>query len=195
MNSFLRKWLPAESETSSSAQAGSKQAAGRSEHKQEALAEHKREIDRATALLNLMGVRIMKLKRIFPRAGDGVFAVGVWADLDGPEIRAALRTLRMEPMPVRYLEGAGIQARYKLRQVKGEPIPTNVLSEMGAAPGEPWKVRDQMLNEMRWCSQGIPWAEWKAATLNRLFQEQGLTGQPGAAGNDTRPGGGTAGKR
>lgn len=26
---------------------------------------------------------------------------------------------------------------------------------------------------------GVPWAEWRAAELNRLFQEQGLTGQPG----------------
>jgi hypothetical protein len=28
-------------------------------------------------------------------------------------------------------------------------------------------------------SEGIPWAEWKAAALNRLFQEQGATGKPG----------------
>ena len=26
---------------------------------------------------------------------------------------------------------------------------------------------------------GITWAEWKATMLNRLFQEQGVTGQPG----------------
>jgi hypothetical protein len=26
---------------------------------------------------------------------------------------------------------------------------------------------------------GVPWAKWKAATLNRLFQEQGATGQQG----------------
>jgi hypothetical protein len=30
-----------------------------------------------------------------------------------------------------------------------------------------------------WCSKGIAWAEWKAAALNRLFQEQGVTGKPG----------------
>jgi hypothetical protein len=24
----------------------------------------------------------------------------------------------------------------------------------------PWTIRDRMLNEMRWCSKGIPWAEW-----------------------------------
>src|ERR1039457_2929564 len=27
--------------------------------------------------------------------------------------------------------------------------------------------------------RGTPWAEWKAATLNQLFKEQGVTGQPG----------------
>jgi hypothetical protein len=27
--------------------------------------------------------------------------------------------------------------------------------------------------------RGIPWAEWKAAALNQLFKEQGVTGRPG----------------
>ena len=27
--------------------------------------------------------------------------------------------------------------------------------------------------------RGVPWAEWKAAALNKLFKEQGVTGQPG----------------
>jgi hypothetical protein len=27
--------------------------------------------------------------------------------------------------------------------------------------------------------RGIPWAEWKASALNKLFKEQGVTGQPG----------------
>lgn len=35
---------------------------------------------------------------------------------------------------------------------------------------------DQQRNILR---HGVPWAEWKAAALNRLFQEQGVTGQPG----------------
>lgn len=26
---------------------------------------------------------------------------------------------------------------------------------------------------------GVPWADWKAAALNRLFREQGVTGKPG----------------
>jgi hypothetical protein len=30
---------------------------------------------------------------------------------------------------------------------------------------------------MGWYPKGKPWAEWKAKELNRLFQEQGLTGE------------------
>src|ERR1035438_4073764 len=39
------------------------------------------EVDRACQILNAEGVRIMRL--------DGRFVIGVWSDLDGPEIRAA----------------------------------------------------------------------------------------------------------
>jgi hypothetical protein len=69
--------------------------------------------------------------------------------------------------------------RYKVRRVEGEPVPMNVLAEMERRPAEPWKVRDRMLYEMGWCSKGIPWAEWKAAALNRLFHTQGTTGKTG----------------
>ena len=63
--------------------------------------------------------------------------------------------------------------------MEGEPVPMNVLAEMERQPAEPWKVRDRMLNEMGWSPKGIPWAEWKAAALNRLFQEQGATEKRG----------------
>ncbi len=46
-------------------------------------------------------------------------------------------------------------------------------------PAEPWETRDRMLMEMAWCPQGTSWAEWKAAALNRLFLEQGVTGRRG----------------
>lgn len=39
---------------------------------------------------------------------------------------------------------------YKLRRVKGQPVPMSVLIEMERHPAGPWKVRDQMLNEMGW---------------------------------------------
>jgi len=125
----------------------------------------------ACARLNHAGVRNMQI--------DGAAVVGLWSDLDRPEIRAALRTLGLGAMPVRYLDGAGIPMGYKLRLVEGELVPMSVLAEMERHPADPWRVRDLMLKEMGRCSMRSSWAEWKAATLNRLFQEQGVTGQLG----------------
>jgi hypothetical protein len=133
---------------------------------------------------------------------EGGATIGVWSDLDGPEVRAALRTFGSDRLPLRYLDGAGVPMRYKVRRVDGEPVPMNVLAEMERAQADlmeapdpmetstqskggpmeheyPWTVRDRMLNDMGWCAKGIPWAEWKAAALNRLFQEQGATGKRG----------------
>lgn len=129
------------------------------------------ELSRASAVLSRAGVRLMRL--------DGITTVGIWSDLDGPEIRKALRTFGSHQLPVRYLDGADVPTRYKLRRVDGEPVPMNVLTEMQRHQDEPWKVRDRMLQEMRWCSKATSWAEWKASALNRLFQEQGVTGRPG----------------
>ncbi|MCE5308531.1 MAG: hypothetical protein LLG20_12910 [Acidobacteriales bacterium] len=152
------------------------------------------ELARASAILNRAGVRLTAL--------EGGATIGVWSDLDGPEVRAALRTFGSDRLPLRYLDGAGIPMRYKVRRVDGEPVSTNVLAKMEQWEGnlmetpdpmEPpeisrgrpiedksrWTVRDRMLKEMSWCSKGIPWAEWKAAALNRLFQEQCFTGKPG----------------
>jgi hypothetical protein len=147
------------------------------------------ELARASAVLNRAGIRIMAL--------ESGATIGVWSDLDGPEVRAAVRAFGLGGLPVRYLDGAGIPMRYKLRRVEGEPVPMNVLAELerrqadlmegrdpmqdsGPMEGtDPWTVRDQMLNEMGWCSKSMSWAEWKAAALNRLFLEQGVTGQPG----------------
>jgi hypothetical protein len=49
----------------------------------------------------------------------------------------------------------------------------------GMDPAEPSVVRDRTAKEMDWSRDGIPWADWKAEALNRLFLEQGVTGQPG----------------
>jgi CRISPR/Cas system Type II protein with McrA/HNH and RuvC-like nuclease domain len=94
----------------------------------------------ARRLLNRAGVRIMIL--------ESGATIGVWSDLGGPEIRAALRTLGNAELPVRYLDGAGVPMRYKARHVEGKPVPMSVLSEMERHPADPWKVRDQILNEM-----------------------------------------------
>jgi hypothetical protein len=129
------------------------------------------ELAQASALLTRAGIRLMRI--------DGADHVGIWSDLDGPEVRAALLTYGSGQVPIRYLDGDCIPMKYKLRKVPGEPVPINVLIEMEKHPKEPWIIRDRMLEEMNWSPNGIPWAGWKAASLNRLLLEQGVTGQPG----------------
>jgi hypothetical protein len=106
------------------------------------------ELVRASGVLNRAGVRIMAL--------EGGATIGVWSDLNGPEVRAALRTFGSDRLPVRYLDCAGVPMRYKARRVEGEPVPMNVLAAMEQHPEEPWKVRDRMLSEMGWCAKGTP---------------------------------------
>jgi hypothetical protein len=98
------------------------------------------ELASASRMLNRAGVRIMRV--------EDTITIGLWSDLDGPEIRAALSTLGMGETPVRYLDGAGIPMGYKLRRVGGEPVPMSVLAEMERHPGEPWALRDRLLYEM-----------------------------------------------
>jgi hypothetical protein len=137
------------------------------------------ELARASAVLNRAGVRIMAL--------EGGATIGVWSDFDGSEVRAALRTFGSDRLPILYLDGAGVSARYKVRRAEGEPVPMNVLAEMEWRQADlmgrgdpmhtpipcngvpmkqehPWTVRDRMLNEMGWRSKGIPWKAWGAAS-------------------------------
>ncbi len=72
------------------------------------------DLESATALLNRNGVRIMAL--------EGGATIGVWSDLDGPAVRGALSTLAMDRLPVRYLDGAGVPARYKVRRVSRDAM-------------------------------------------------------------------------
>jgi hypothetical protein len=105
------------------------------------------DLARASAVLKATGARIMTLE-------EGP-AVGVWSDLDAPEVRAALRTFGSDGLPILYLDGLGVPGRYKLRRVKGEPVPLNVLRAMEAHPGDPWTIRDRMLQDMRWNSKKV----------------------------------------
>src|SRR5205085_6347754 len=57
---------------------------------------HAAALARASSVLNRAGVRIMAL--------EGGPTIGVWSDLDGPEVRAALRTFGSDRVPVRYLD-------------------------------------------------------------------------------------------
>jgi hypothetical protein len=65
-------------------------------------------------------------------------------DLDGSEIRTRLRTLRLDWLPFRYLEGDQIPRRYKVRSVEGEAVPINVLTAMEQNMAEAWNVRHRM---------------------------------------------------
>jgi hypothetical protein len=82
-------------------------------------AQDEREVDHARDVLNSTGARIMALK-LGP-------AIGVWSDLDTPEVRSALRVLRLDQLPLRFLDGPAVQMRYKVRSVPGEPGPLSAL--------------------------------------------------------------------
>lgn len=132
------------------------------------------ELTRASVELNRAGIRIMAFE-------DGA-TIGVWSDLDGPGVRAALRTLGMSGLPVLYLDGDGIPMRYKVRRVDGEPVPTGVLAEMERNPSEPWSARDRALKEMGWCPKGKPYEAWRAEALNRMFREHNARRRAGGNG-------------
>ncbi len=68
------------------------------------------ELARATGVLNRAGVRNMNLE-----SGQ---TIGVWRSLDGPEIRAALRALKLDKLPLRFLDEEGIPNRYSRREYK-----------------------------------------------------------------------------
>ena len=63
-----------------------------------------------------------------------------------------------------------------------KPSKPGFVGFVGSIPDELTNIRvisasvDAALNDP---DRGIPWADWKAATLNQLFKEHGVTGQPG----------------
>jgi hypothetical protein len=73
----------------------------------------------------------------------------------------------------------GVPVGHKARRADEEFVKLTYSVTMEPHPAEPRKARDRMLNEMGWCSTGIPWADWKAAAMNRLFQQHGATRKPG----------------
>ena len=101
------------------------------------------ELTRAGQVLRVNGVRLMVLA--------GAPTVGLWSDLDGPHIRAALARLGSGSLPVRYLDGPGIPMRFKARVPKGQPVPLDIVKAMQEADGEhPWVIRDRMLRAIDW---------------------------------------------
>jgi len=47
------------------------------------------------------------------------------------------------------------------------------------SPGTCGRVQEHGASQAAGDDHGLPWAGWKAASLNRLFQEQGVIGQTG----------------
>jgi hypothetical protein len=88
---------------------------------------------RARSILNQAGVRKFET--------NGFMTIGLWSDLDGPPLRAALKALGLGSVPVRYLDGTSVPSGLKLRRVIGEPVSLCTLLEMEQS-AEPWKVRD-----------------------------------------------------
>ena len=102
----------------------------------------------AVDILNREGVRRFAL--------DGVTTLGIWKAADTPEVRAAIATLYPGRTQVVRLEDERVPKRYRTRQ------PAHLRTLEDTPPDAP----------------RISWAEWKASMLNRLFEEQGVTGKP-----------------
>ena len=52
-------------------------------------------------------------------------------------------------------------------------------SSLAAPPADGEPAHKPVASEGAEHEEAVSWAEWKASALNRLFQEQGVIGQPG----------------
>jgi hypothetical protein len=91
----------------------------------------------AMALLNGIGARAVWV-------GPAVY-IGLWSDLDSPQLRSTIRTLGWDEYSVMYLDSSGVPPRYKVRRVAGDCVPLHVLRAMEADQTTPWVTRDRML--------------------------------------------------
>jgi hypothetical protein len=102
----------------------------------------------------------------------GVMKIGVWSWRDNAALRAALRTCESESAPIVYLDGPGVPHRFKefrgAKELDGEPLPLEFIEAMYQHPEEPWKIRDQLLQQMAW-HPGTSEAEWHRILINRVF--------------------------
>jgi len=75
------------------------------------------------------------------------------------------------------------KAHVLAKSAEGGPTKPSELSSLGfegVMPGDSPTIQllPQRANLAGARERGASWAAWKAAALNRLFQEQGVTGQP-----------------
>ncbi len=66
-----------------------------------------------TQLLNLTGCRLL--------FNTEQLHIGVWADLDSPELRAALKGVNLDEYPVVHLDLANVTPEYKVRRCPRRP--------------------------------------------------------------------------
>ena len=88
-------------------------------------------------------------------------------DNAAPELQQAIDTLRTGKAEALALLSEPDQAR-RQADLMEDCDPMDTPNPWNGGPMEPLTR-----------ASGAPWPEWKAATLNRLFQDQGVTGQPG----------------
>ena len=157
MGSFLTKWLQA---PSTSAEASTRlhqteQREGDDRSEPAAESEIPRDIPDLDAPDLIHARHVLNEAEVHKFVVSGAVIIGIWSDLDSPEIRAALRALDADRLPVRYLDGAGVPMQYKVRRVEGEPVSISVLAEMEQRPADPWMVRDRLPNNMGRGSKGV----------------------------------------
>lgn len=98
-------------------------------------------LEDASRILAASGTRLMGPEPV----------VGIWSDLDCEAIRLALFSFGNGGCLVRYLDGPGIEPRFKVRRVPGDPVPMNVLEAMlqdTRTCAAPWHLRDRLLARM-----------------------------------------------
>jgi hypothetical protein len=138
------------------------------------------ELARVSAILNRAGVRIMAL--------EGGATIGVWSDLDGPEVRAALRVLGSHLLPVRYLGQVqavprGRRTRPPEHAGRDGAVQANLMQPGndigGPTLGEyPWGAGTACSKKWTGARPECPGRAVESDNGERLFQEQGATGEP-----------------
>jgi hypothetical protein len=126
------------------------------------------------------GMDTGRASRVLAWAGFRILDIGgercrcIWATRDCAELREALHVAGFGELPVRYFESGAVPNQYEGWPFEEDDpeLTRDILDAMEQAEAsgdEPWAVRDQRMTGIRWFSS---WAEWKAAALNRLFDQQ-----------------------
>lgn len=76
------------------------------------------ESGRPSVLLDLTGCRLIRL--------DDVFTIGIWRDLDAPELRGAIAVAGLVNLPVRFLDEDDLPERYRVRSLRAPLRPPDV---------------------------------------------------------------------